>query len=87
MDRLSNPRRSIIGDREAYFWDVVVDDVPHELVWWVTDGTLHWSYPVDGCRRSGFVKLGPRYSPRFSLADASRTVGQWARCQRERMAS
>lgn len=87
LNRTSNPRRVIVGDQEAYFWDVVVDGVPNELAWWVTDGTLRLSYPLDETRRSSFIRLGARYSPQRNLNDADAAVRRWVCNQHQRLAS
>lgn len=87
LNRLSTPRRVVVGDHEAYFWDVTVDGVPSEVAWWVSDGSLRLSFPCDDTRRSRFVRLGSRYSPRRSLVDADAAVHDWAAGQRRRMAS
>lgn len=83
MNRISSPRRRVINDHEAYLWTVQLDGVEHHFAWWVTDGTLRWSYPLDERRWSQFVRLGPRYSPCRSVFDAHAAIERWIEVQQE----
>jgi hypothetical protein len=85
--RVSQPRRAIVGDHEAYLWSVEIDGVPHDVAWWVADGSIRLSFPVDATRPSRFVTLGPSYSPCYSLRAAMRAVDSWAKVRQERVAS
>lgn len=75
--RVSTPRQAIVGDHEAWFWDVVHDGFHYELAWWPFDGHLRYSYPSTDTKRSQFLRMGPRYSPRHSLSDAIASVRDW----------
>lgn len=83
-DRIGAPRRLVVRDHEAYLWDVVVDGVPFELAWWVTDGSLRMSYIKEDNKRSQFVKLGHAYGPVHSLLDANAAVKRWVENQKKR---
>lgn len=83
-DRIGAPRRLIVRDHDAYLWDVVVDGVPFELAWWVTDGSLRMSYIKEDNKRSQFVKLGQTYGPVHSLLEANAAVKRWVENQKKR---
>lgn len=89
MMKISQPRRIVVADHDAYLWSIHMDGVRHDIVWWVTDGTIRVSFQIDAKRTSRFVKLGPPYSPRYSLREAVAAVNDWVQAQilREGIAS
>lgn len=81
--RLNPPSRLIVNDQAAWLWQLSIDRVPYQAVWWLSDGTLRVAWWASEHEWSPFVKLGPKWSPQFDFDTAQATVKAWASCRNE----
>lgn len=73
------PQPLDVNHIDAWLWVVDLGDgVPHLLAWSPVDGRLRLSWLLAHDSWSGFVALGPAYSPRHDLRDAHAAVELWA---------